>query len=112
MSKVSVYGGSMQYRNIEANGIRIALAEQGTGPLVLLCHGFPETSYSWRHQLTALAAAGYRAVAPDLRGYGGSACPDDPDQYTVWHLVGDLVGILDALGETQAVVVGNDWGAT
>ncbi|QGZ39897.1 pimeloyl-ACP methyl ester carboxylesterase [Pseudoduganella flava] len=102
----------LQYRNIDANGLRFAVAEQGTGPLVLLCHGFPETSYAWRHQIGALAAAGYRAVAPDLRGYGGTDRPADPQQYTVWHLVGDLVGILDALGETQAVVVGNDWGAT
>jgi pimeloyl-ACP methyl ester carboxylesterase len=102
----------LHYRNIDANGLRFAVAEQGTGPLVLLCHGFPETSYAWRHQIAALAAAGYRAVAPDLRGYGGTDSPADLQQYTVWHLVGDLVGILDALGEARAVVVGNDWGAT
>lgn len=102
----------IHHTTIEANGIRIRLAEQGSGPLVLLCHGFPETSHAWRHQLAALAAAGYRAVAPDMRGYGGTDCPAGEEEYTLWHLVGDLVGILDALQVGQAVVVGNDWGAT
>ena len=101
------------HRTVEANGLRTSLAEQGTGPLVLLCHGFPETSYAWRHQLAALAEAGYHAVAPDLRGHGGTERPEQVDQYTLWHLVGDLVGLLDALGvETAAMIVGNDWGAT
>src|SRR5262245_35186127 len=84
-------------RTIEANGIRINIAEQGSGPLVVLCHGFPETWYSWRHQIPALAAAGFRAVAPDMRGYGKSERPEAIDQYTIFHLVGDLIGVLDAL---------------
>lgn len=102
----------MQHRFIDANGIRMHIAEQGQGPLVLLCHGFPETSYSWRHQLTALAAAGFHAVAPDMRGYGKTDSPQDADQYTVFHLVGDMVGLLDALGEKTAIIAGNDWGTT
>ena len=96
---------------IEANGIRMHLAEAGSGPLVVLCHGFPESWYSWRHQLRALAEAGFRAVAPDMRGYGKTDRPAAIDQYTLLHLVGDMVGVLDALGEQQAVIVGHDWGA-
>ncbi|CAH0284003.1 Epoxide hydrolase A [Agrobacterium fabrum] len=92
--------------------ISISLIEAGQGPLVLLCHGFPETKYAWRHQIEAFARAGYRAVAPDMRGYGKTEAPERPDQYTVFHTVGDLVALLDALGEQQAVVVGHDWGAT
>lgn len=98
-------------RIIEANGIRLNIAEQGVGPVVLLCHGFPETWYSWRHQLPALAAAGFHAVAPDMRGYGKSDRLEAIDQYSVFQLVGDLVGVLDALGEKNAVVVGHDVGA-
>jgi pimeloyl-ACP methyl ester carboxylesterase len=97
---------------IEANGIRLHIAEQGDGPLVLLCHGFPETSHSWRHQLAALAHAGFHAVAPDLRGYGSSECPTAIRQYTALDVVGDLVALVDILGERNAVVAGNDWGAT
>lgn len=100
------------HRTIEARGLRMQLREQGEGPAVLLCHGFPETSYAWRHQSAALAAAGFRAIAPDLRGYGGTDSPAGIDHYNLLQLVGDLVGLLDALGEQQAVVVGNDWGAT
>jgi pimeloyl-ACP methyl ester carboxylesterase len=99
-------------RMIETNGIRLQIAEQGSGPLVLLCHGFPESWYSWRHQIGALAAAGFRAVAPDTRGYGKSDAPEAIDQYTIYHLVGDLVGLLDALKAPAAVVVGHDWGAS
>ncbi|ETN82862.1 hydrolase, alpha/beta domain protein [Necator americanus] len=97
---------------IEANGIRLHVAEQGDGPLVLLCHGFPETSHAWRYQMAALAHAGFRAMAPDLRGYGLSECPTAAGQYTTWDVVGDLVALVDILGERDAVVVGNDWGAT
>jgi pimeloyl-ACP methyl ester carboxylesterase len=98
-------------RIIDANGIHLNIAEQGEGPLVLLCHGFPESWYSWRHQLSALAAAGFHAVAPDMRGYGKSDAPEEIDQYTVFHLVGDMVGVLDALEVTTAVIVGHDLGA-
>ena len=98
-------------RMIESNGIRLNIAEQGKGPLVLLCHGFPESWYSWRQQIGALAAAGFHAVAPDMRGYGKSDAPEAIDQYTIFHLVGDLVGLLDALEAPSAVIVGHDWGA-
>jgi pimeloyl-ACP methyl ester carboxylesterase len=99
------------HRTVEANGIPIHLAQAGSGPLVLFCHGFPESWYSWRHQLKALAEAGYRAVAPAMRGYGETGQPHEIDQYTLFHLVGDMVGVLDALSAPQAVVVGHDWGA-
>ncbi|RUU01690.1 alpha/beta hydrolase, partial [Mesorhizobium sp. USDA-HM6] len=98
-------------RIVETNGIRLNIAEQGDGPPVLLCHGFPESWYSWRHQLGALAAAGFRAVAPDMRGYGKSDRPEAIDQYTLFHLVGDMVGLLDALEAPTSVIVGHDWGA-
>jgi len=99
------------HRTVETNGIRMHLAEMGTGTLVLLCHGFPELWYSWRHQLSALAEAGFRAVAPDMRGYGGTDAPEAIDQYTLLHLVGDMVGLLDVLGAEQALIAGHDWGA-
>ena len=99
------------HRTVEANGIPIHLAEAGSGSLVLLCHGFPESWHSWRHQLKALAEAGYRAVAPDMRGYGRTGQPHEIDQYTLFHLVGDMVGVLDALSAPEAVIVGHDWGA-
>jgi pimeloyl-ACP methyl ester carboxylesterase len=101
----------IQHRTIEANGIRMHLAEEGSGPLVVLCHGFPESWYSWRHQLPALAAAGFHAVAPDMRGYGATDAPEEIGRYTLLHLVGDVIGTLDALGAETAVVVGHDWGA-
>lgn len=99
------------HRFVETNGIRIHLAEKGSGPLVLLCHGFPESWYSWRHQIEAIAAAGYHVVAPDMRGYGQTDAPEAIDQYTLLHLVGDMVGVLDALEEKTAVIAGHDWGA-
>ncbi|MBK9360604.1 MAG: alpha/beta hydrolase [Rubrivivax sp.] len=83
----------------------------GSGPLVLLCHGFPELSHSWRHQVAALAAAGCSVAAPDMRGYGGTEAPAEIEQYTLLHLVGDMVDLVRVLGQTQAVVVGHDWGA-
>ncbi|ETX06952.1 MAG: epoxide hydrolase [Candidatus Entotheonella gemina] len=101
----------VQHRIIETNGIRMHIAEQGTGPLIVLCHGFPESWYSWRHQLSALAASGFHAVAPDMRGYGHSDRPEAIDRYTLLHLVGDMVGLLDALGEETSVIAGHDWGA-
>lgn len=101
----------IKHRSIETNGLRMHLAEAGQGPLVVLCHGWPESWYSWRHQLVALAEAGYHAVAPDERGYGRTDSPEPIDQYTLLHLVGDMVGLLDALGESTAVIAGHDWGA-
>ena len=100
-----------QHRFVDVNGIRMHLAEQGEGPLVVLCHGFPESWYSWRHQLKALAVAGYRAVAPDMRGYGRTTAPEAIGDYSLLHLVGDIVGLVQALGASRAVVVGHDWGA-
>ena len=94
-----------------ANTIHMRYAEAGTGPLVLFCHGWPESWYSWRHQLQAVSAAGFRAVAPDMRGYGGTQSPESIDQYTLLHLVGDMAELVKALGETKAVIVGHDWGA-
>jgi pimeloyl-ACP methyl ester carboxylesterase len=99
------------HRVVTTNGIQMHLAEAGSGPLVVLLHGFPESWYSWRHQLTALAAAGFHAVAPDQRGYGQTDRPAEIAAYSMFHLVGDVIGLLDALGEQQAVVVGHDWGA-
>jgi pimeloyl-ACP methyl ester carboxylesterase len=78
---------------------------------VLLAHGFPELAHSWCHQVAALAAAGFRVAAPDMRGYGGTTAPADIEQYTLLHLVGDMVDLVRVLGETQAVIVGHDWGA-
>jgi pimeloyl-ACP methyl ester carboxylesterase len=98
-------------RDVVANGVTLKVAEAGSGPAVLLCHGFPESWYSLRQQIPALAAAGYRVIAPDQRGYGGSDAPYPIDQYTIMQLVGDLVGLLDALGIEQTAIVGHDWGA-
>jgi pimeloyl-ACP methyl ester carboxylesterase len=99
------------HRMIETNGIRLHVAEQGEGPLVVLCHGFPECWYSWRHQLGALARAGFHAVAPDLRGYGRSDRPKEVENYTILDDIGDIVGLVDALGAQQAVIAGHDIGA-
>jgi pimeloyl-ACP methyl ester carboxylesterase len=93
------------------NGIKMHYVEQGSGPLVVLCHGWPESWYSWRHQLLALAAAGFRVVAPDQRGFGQTDQPEAIETYNILNLVGDIVGLVNALGEESAVVVGHDWGA-
>jgi pimeloyl-ACP methyl ester carboxylesterase len=98
-------------RSISANGIEIFLLEQGEGPLVLLCHGWPELSYSWRHQIQALAAAGFHVVAPDMRGFGRTSAPAEIDAYSIFDHVGDMVALVAALGEKQAAIVGHDWGA-
>ncbi|MFI5546845.1 alpha/beta fold hydrolase [Streptomyces sp. NPDC051815] len=99
------------YRTVRAAGRRTHLAEAGEGPLVLLLHGFPELAYSWRHQLTGLAEAGFHAVAPDMRGYGETESPQDVREFTVHHLVGDVVALIGALGAERAVLAGHDWGA-
>ena len=91
--------------------VDLHVVEAGEGPLVVLAHGFPELSYSWRHQITALADAGYRVVAPDQRGYGRSSAPEALTDYDITHLTGDLLGLLDDIGEEEAVFVGHDWGS-
>ncbi|WP_035844580.1 alpha/beta fold hydrolase [Kitasatospora azatica] len=101
---------AVKHGSVEVNGIRLHIAEQGEGPLVLLLHGFPESWYSWRHQFGPLAEAGYRVVAPDQRGYARSERPADLASYTLPHLVGDVVGLIRALGEQSAVLVGHDMG--
>ncbi len=98
-------------RKIESNGITMRIAEQGTGPLVVLLHGWPESWYSWRHQIPVLASAGYRVVAPDMRGYGETDAPPNVSDYEITKIAKDITGILDALGEKQAVIVGHDWGS-
>jgi pimeloyl-ACP methyl ester carboxylesterase len=102
---------AISHRFVKTNGITMHVAEEGAGPLVVLCHGFPEGWYSWRHQLAALAAAGFHAVAPDQRGYGLTDRPQPIEAYDILNLTADIVGLVDALGERQAVVVGHDWGA-
>ncbi|KAG2534062.1 hypothetical protein PVAP13_9NG021100 [Panicum virgatum] len=106
---------AVRHRQVEVNGISMHVAEAGpeaaSAPAVLFVHGFPELWYSWRHQMGYLAARGYRCVAPDLRGYGGTSAPPEPPSYTVFHIVGDLVALLDALRLPQVFVVGHDWGA-
>jgi pimeloyl-ACP methyl ester carboxylesterase len=96
---------------VAANGICLAVHEQGVGPPVILLHGFPELAYSWRHQLPALAAAGYRAIAPDQRGYGASDKPGGVAQYTIQKLIGDVLGLMQAYKIDKALFVGHDWGA-
>ena len=99
------------HRIVQTNGIRMHIAEQGTGPLVILCHGFPELWYSWRHQLPALAEAGYHVVASDQRGFGQTDQPEPIEAYNILQLTADMVGLVHALGEEQAVIVGHDWGS-
>jgi pimeloyl-ACP methyl ester carboxylesterase len=105
-------GKAMSFsRTISANGIEIALLEQGDGPLVVLCHGWPELSYSWRHQIPAIAAAGFHVVAPDMRGFGRTSAPADITAYSIFDTVGDMVALVAALGAKEAAIVGHDWGA-
>lgn len=111
-SSSATEGTKMRTRTVETRTIRMNVLEQGDGPVVLFCHGFPETSHAWRHQIPALADAGFRAVAPDMRGYGQTEAPCAIDEYTVFHMVGDMVALLDALDAPTAIIVGNDWGAT
>ncbi|KAA0044386.1 hypothetical protein IC582_017487 [Cucumis melo] len=101
----------IQHSTISTNGINIHFASIGSGPVVLFLHGFPELWYSWRHQLLFLASKGFRAIAPDLRGFGDSDAPPSPSSYTPHHIVGDLIGLLDHLGIDQVFLVGHDWGA-
>ena len=96
---------------VETNGIRVRVASSGEGPLVVLVHGFPESWYSWRHQIPAFAAAGFRVAAPDVRGYGGSDKPREIEAYTIKEMCADIAGLIEALGQRQAILVGHDWGA-
>lgn len=99
-------------RLIRVNGVRLRVIEAGRrgAPLVILAHGFPELAHSWRHQIPALAAAGYHVMAPDQRGYGGSSRPEAVESYDIIALTGDLVGLIDAAGAERATLVGHDWG--
>ncbi len=101
----------MRRHTVQTNGIHLRVAELGEGPAVLFCHGFPAIGSSWRAQMAAVADAGYRALVPDMRGYGGSDAPDAPAAYTPFQTVGDLVGLLDHFGLPDCVVVGHDFGA-
>lgn len=101
----------LKHHTLAVNGIQMHVAEQGSGPLLVLCHGWPELWYSWRQQIPALAQAGYRVVAPDMRGFGATEAPADANAYSILHTVGDMVGLVGALGETSAVIIGHDWGA-
>jgi pimeloyl-ACP methyl ester carboxylesterase len=100
-----------RHRQVQANGIELHLAEAGEGKPVVLIHGFPELWYSWRHQMAALADAGYHVLAPDMRGYGGSSAPAGPDAYDVATLAADVAALLDDAGAERAAIVGHDWGA-
>ncbi|XP_022984062.1 uncharacterized protein LOC111482485 [Cucurbita maxima] len=102
---------AIEHTTVNTNGIKMHIASIGTGPVVLLLHGFPELWYSWRHQLLYLSSVGYRAIAPDLRGYGDTDSPESHTSYTALHIVGDLVGALDELGIEKVFLVGHDWGA-
>ncbi|KAF9606055.1 hypothetical protein IFM89_022290 [Coptis chinensis] len=101
----------IEHRTVEVNGIKMHIAEKGEGPVVLFLHGFPELWYSWRHQIVSLASRGYKAVAPDLRGFGDTDAPTSFHNYTSLHIVGDIIALIDTLGVDQVFVVGHDWGA-
>ncbi|KAK8718126.1 hypothetical protein V6N13_045371 [Hibiscus sabdariffa] len=101
----------IEHTTVTTNGIDMHYASVGSGLVILFLHGFPELWYSWRHQLLSLSSLGYRCVAPDLRGYGDTSAPASADSYTVFHIVGDLVGLLDTLGIESVYLVGHDWGA-
>ena len=104
---------NIEHSTIPTNGINMHVASIGKGPqVVLFLHGFPELWYSWRHQLISLSSLGYRAIAPDLRGFGDTDAPPSPSSYTAFHIVGDLIGLLDHLGIDKVFLVGHDWGAS
>jgi pimeloyl-ACP methyl ester carboxylesterase len=104
-------GDDVRRRTVRHGGIDLAVLDAGEGFPVVLAHGFPELAYSWRHQIPALAAAGCRVLAPDQRGYGRSTRPEAVDDYDIAHLTGDLLALLDDVGEDRGVFVGHDWGA-
>ncbi|KAK7258935.1 hypothetical protein RIF29_24527 [Crotalaria pallida] len=102
---------TIEHRTVEVNGINMHVAEKGQGPVVLFIHGFPELWYTWRHQILFISAHGYHAVAPDLRGYGDTDVPASVTSYTCFHIVGDIVALINSLGVDQVYLVGHDWGA-
>jgi epoxide hydrolase A/B len=102
---------TVEFALVNTNGIRLRVAENGTGPLIVLVHGWPESWYSWRHQIPALAAAGYRVAAIDVRGYGGSDKPHAVEAYAIKEMCADIAGLVESLGEKQAILIGHDWGA-
>ena len=101
---------NVEFKIVESNGINIRLAMMGEGPLVIFCHGWPESWYSYRYQLPAVADAGFKAVAYDVRGYGESDKPHEIEAYTMRNMTNDVVGIIDALGYDTAITIGHDWG--
>uniref|UniRef100_A0A2P2K624 Epoxide hydrolase n=1 Tax=Rhizophora mucronata TaxID=61149 RepID=A0A2P2K624_RHIMU len=101
----------IEHMTVATNGINMHIASIGRGPAILFLHGFPDLWYTWRHQLLALSSLGYRCIAPDLRGYGDTDAPVSVTEYTAFHVVGDLVGLLDLLGIDRVFLVGHDWGA-
>ncbi|KAL1312980.1 hypothetical protein AAHE18_16G078500 [Arachis hypogaea] len=102
---------TIEHKTVEVNGIKMHVAEKGEGPVVLFLHGFPELWYTWRHQILSLSSKGYRCVAPDLRGYGDTDAPSSVSSYTCFHIVGDIVALMDSLGVDQVFLVAHDWGA-
>jgi pimeloyl-ACP methyl ester carboxylesterase len=102
---------SRTFRYLTANGLRLRAVVEGSGPLCVLVHGWPESWYSWRHQIAPLVGAGYRVCVPDVRGYGGSDCPEPIEAYDIVQMTDDVVGLCDALDEKQAILIGHDWGA-
>lgn len=107
---VAYSAGMPAMRKVKTNGIELAVYEAGSGPAIVLLHGFPGLAFTWRHQLPVLAASGYRVIVPDLRGYGQSDTPPAVEDYDIAHLTGDLVGLLDSLGVEKAIFMGHDWG--
>jgi pimeloyl-ACP methyl ester carboxylesterase len=104
-------GQPQQFQQIRVNGVRLRCVVQGEGRLAILVHGWPESWYSWRHQIAPLVDAGYRVVVPDVRGYGGSDRPAQVEAYDMQSLIGDVLGLIDHFAEEQALLVGHDWGA-
>ena len=101
----------MEFKVLDANGIKIRTAIEGEGPLVLMVHGWPESWYSWRHQIPKISKAGYTAAAIDVRGYGESDKPHEIDAYSLKKISDDVIGVIDSLGFEKAILVGHDWGA-